>query len=159
MVASRAELAELLECGRRDGAFRRVVLANGCFDLLHVGHLDYLRSARAVGDVLVVAVNDDASVRALKGEQRPIHPIAERMELLAALRPVDYVAFYQCAEDTCHFTIIKRENLCFAFQVDDQLEVTNYYQAGMKNHTVKTRLIFRNPCSQLMTHKVVSTSI
>ena len=94
MVASRAELAELLECGRRDGAFRRVVLANGCFDLLHVGHLDYLRSARAVGDLLVVAVNDDASVRALKGEHRPIHPIAERMELLAALRPVDYVVSF-----------------------------------------------------------------
>ncbi|HEX6199140.1 MAG TPA: adenylyltransferase/cytidyltransferase family protein [Thermoanaerobaculia bacterium] len=70
---------------------RTLVLANGHFDLLHVGHLRYLRAAAAEGDVLVVAINDDASVARLKGPGRPIVPAAERAELLAALGPVDYV--------------------------------------------------------------------
>ena len=69
----------------------RVVLANGCFDLLHVGHLRYLVAARALGDVLVVGLNSDASVRALKGPGRPRVPEHERAELLLGLRPVDYV--------------------------------------------------------------------
>ena len=70
----------------------RVVLANGCFDLLHVGHLRYLQAARALGDVLVVGLNSDASVRALKGPGRPRVPERERAELLLGLRPVDFVA-------------------------------------------------------------------
>jgi rfaE bifunctional protein nucleotidyltransferase chain/domain len=70
------------------------VLANGHFDLLHVGHLRYLRAAAAEGDVLVVAINDDASVARLKGPGRPIVPAAERAELLAALGPVDYVTVF-----------------------------------------------------------------
>lgn len=69
----------------------RLVLANGCFDLLHVGHLRYLQAARALGDVLVVGLNSDASVRALKGPGRPRMPERERAELLLGLRPVDYV--------------------------------------------------------------------
>ena len=69
----------------------RLVLANGCFDLLHVGHVRYLRAARALGETLVVALNGDASVRALKGEGRPRVPAVERAELLVALRCVDYV--------------------------------------------------------------------
>ncbi len=72
----------------------RVVMTNGCFDLLHVGHLRYLRAARALGDRLLVALNDDASTRGLKGPGRPILPLAERAELLGALRCVDgLVAF------------------------------------------------------------------
>jgi D-glycero-beta-D-manno-heptose 1-phosphate adenylyltransferase len=76
----------------------RVVLTNGCFDLLHVGHVRYLAAARALGDVLVVAVNDDASTRRRKGPRRPLVSLAERMELLAALRMVDAVVPF--GEDT-----------------------------------------------------------
>ena len=87
----RAELAG--ELGRiraaRPGA--RVVLANGCFDLLHVGHVRYLEAARAQGDVLVVALNTDESVRALKGPTRPLMPLEERAEVVGALRCVDHV--------------------------------------------------------------------
>lgn len=75
-------------------AGRQIAFANGCFDLLHVGHLRYLRGARAEGDLLVVALNDDASVRRLKGEGRPLQPADERAELLAALEPVDYVVIF-----------------------------------------------------------------
>ena len=87
----RAELAaELLRLRTaRPGA--RVVLANGCFDLLHVGHVRYLEAARAQGDVLVVALNTDESVRALKGPTRPLMPLEERAEVVGALRCVDYV--------------------------------------------------------------------
>ena len=86
--ALRGELAEL----RRQG--RSVALANGHFDLLHVGHLRYLRAAREQADVLVVAINDDGSVARLKGPGRPLVPAAERAELLAALEPVDFVVVF-----------------------------------------------------------------
>jgi rfaE bifunctional protein nucleotidyltransferase chain/domain len=71
-----------------------VVLTNGCFDLVHAGHIALLEAARREGDVLVVALNSDASVRGLKGEGRPIVPAAERAELLLALEPVDRVVVY-----------------------------------------------------------------
>ena len=71
-----------------------VALANGHFDLLHVGHLRYLRAAREEADLLIVALNDDASVARLKGAGRPIVPAAERAELLAALEPVDFVVVF-----------------------------------------------------------------
>ena len=73
---------------------RRLVFTNGCFDLLHVGHVRYLQAARALGDALVVAVNGDASVRALKGPSRPIHPEEDRAEVLAALGCVDFVVLF-----------------------------------------------------------------
>jgi rfaE bifunctional protein nucleotidyltransferase chain/domain len=73
---------------------RRVVLANGCFDLLHVGHVRYLQAARALGDVLIVGLNSDASVRRLKGPGRPLMPAAERAELVAALAAVDHVVVF-----------------------------------------------------------------
>src|SRR5512142_1647017 len=76
---------------RERAAGRRIAFANGCFDVLHVGHVRYLEGARREGDCLVVAVNDDGSVRALKGEGRPILPAADRAELVAALRAVDFV--------------------------------------------------------------------
>ena len=75
-------------------AGRRVVLTNGCFDLLHPGHVTLLEAARAEGDVLLVAINSDASVRALKGEGRPVIPEAERVEALRALEAVDRVVVY-----------------------------------------------------------------
>jgi rfaE bifunctional protein nucleotidyltransferase chain/domain len=77
---------------------RRLVLANGCFDLLHVGHVRYLAAARALGDVLVVGLNSDASVRRVKGPGRPLVPAAERAEMLAALTVVDHVVVFE--EDT-----------------------------------------------------------
>lgn len=77
---------------RRAGA--RVTLANGCFDLLHVGHVRYLHAARELGGKLVVAVNSDASVRALKGEGRPLMPAEERAEILSALADVDAVVIF-----------------------------------------------------------------
>jgi rfaE bifunctional protein nucleotidyltransferase chain/domain len=75
---------------RRD----RIILANGCFDLLHVGHLRYLEGAKALGGVLVVGVNSDASVGRLKGPGRPLLPAADRARLVAALRAVDYVVIF-----------------------------------------------------------------
>jgi len=73
---------------------RRIVLANGCFDLLHVGHIRYLEGARREGDLLVVGVNSDASERVLKGDGRPILPAQARAELVAALAAVDYVVIF-----------------------------------------------------------------
>ncbi len=90
----RESLARLLAAERSREPARRVVLANGCFDLLHVGHLRYLAAARALGDVLVVALNDDSSVRANKGPGRPLVPLPERAELLLGLRVVDWVTSF-----------------------------------------------------------------
>jgi D-glycero-beta-D-manno-heptose 1-phosphate adenylyltransferase len=73
---------------------RRIVLANGCFDLLHVGHLRYLHEARRLGDVLFVGINSDAAVTRLKGQGRPLMPAHERAELLLALRDVDHVVVF-----------------------------------------------------------------
>ena len=75
-------------------AGKKLVFTNGCFDLLHAGHVRYLNQARALGDVLVVAVNSDRSVRELKGEGRPIVPANERAEVLAALACVDYIFLF-----------------------------------------------------------------
>jgi rfaE bifunctional protein nucleotidyltransferase chain/domain len=86
------ELEALVAAER--GAGRSIALANGCFDLLHVGHVRYLQGAAAEADRLVVAINDDESVRALKGEGRPIMNQADRAELIAALRMVDYVVIF-----------------------------------------------------------------
>ena len=77
---------------RRAG--QRIVLANGCFDLLHVGHVRYLHAARLLGDRLIVGVNSDDSVRTLKGDGRPLMPAAERAEILAALADVDAVVIF-----------------------------------------------------------------
>jgi rfaE bifunctional protein nucleotidyltransferase chain/domain len=91
-VLPRLDLISAVTSERRQG--RTVAFANGCFDLLHVGHVRYLAAAAAEADVLVVAVNDDASVRQLKGEGRPILSAADRAELVAALSSVDYVVVF-----------------------------------------------------------------
>jgi D-beta-D-heptose 7-phosphate kinase/D-beta-D-heptose 1-phosphate adenosyltransferase len=77
---------------------QKIIFTNGCFDLLHVGHVRYLQEARAQGDLLVVGVNSDASVKRLKGPTRPIQVENDRAEILAALRAVDYVVIFE--EDT-----------------------------------------------------------
>ena len=82
------------DVGRERAAGRTVAFANGCFDLLHVGHVRYLQGAAAEADRLIVAVNDDQSVAELKGPGRPILPAADRAELVAALRGVDYVVIF-----------------------------------------------------------------
>ena len=91
-VADRAELATLLAGERAAG--RTIVLANGCFDLLHAGHVRYLQGAAAEGDVLVVALNTDESVRRNKGPGRPVQPQADRVEVIAAIGCVDYVTTF-----------------------------------------------------------------
>jgi rfaE bifunctional protein nucleotidyltransferase chain/domain len=95
-VVSQDELVTQVGPSRRKG--RRVVMTNGCFDLLHPGHVKCLEAARSLGDLLVVAINSDASVRRLKGAGRPVMPEAERAEVLAALAAVDFVTVFD--EDT-----------------------------------------------------------
>lgn len=94
-MAQIVTLDRLLELAAADrAAGKSIALANGVFDLLHVGHIRYLEGARAEADVLVVAVNDDESVRALKGAGRPIMNESDRAEIIAALRCVDYVVVF-----------------------------------------------------------------
>lgn len=95
-LGSLKETVAWREAERQAG--RTVVFTNGCFDVLHLGHVDLLRQARAQGDRLVVAVNDDDSIRRLKGPGRPLFPQSDRGELLAALEMVDRVLFF--ADDT-----------------------------------------------------------
>jgi len=91
-ILSRDELLSLRKRLRAEG--KSVVFTNGVFDLLHVGHVRYLKQARSLGDLLIVAVNSDAAVKKLKGTGRPITPEDERAEILAALRQVDYVTVF-----------------------------------------------------------------
>ena len=95
-IKSRSQIRELRRQARSEG--RRVVFTNGCFDLLHAGHVRYLEAARAEGDLLIVGLNSDASVRRLKGPGRPLNPAADRAEVLAGLQAVDAVVFFE--EDT-----------------------------------------------------------
>lgn len=91
-VVSAADLAAHRDAFDRDG--HRIVFTNGCFDLLHVGHVRYLQAARALGDALAVGLNADASVRALKGPGRPLNSADDRAEILAALACVDFVTIF-----------------------------------------------------------------
>lgn len=91
-ILTREALVERIRQDRAEG--RTIAFANGAFDLLHVGHIRYLEAAKHEGDRLVVAINDDESVRRLKGPSRPVLPQADRAELVAALRAVDYVVVF-----------------------------------------------------------------
>ena len=95
-VVTREELLAIRHCLKNGG--KRVVFTNGCFDLIHRGHVEYLAKARALGDVLVVGMNDDASVRRLKGPGRPVVEEGDRAVVLAGLAVVDFVCLFQ--EDT-----------------------------------------------------------
>jgi D-glycero-beta-D-manno-heptose 1-phosphate adenylyltransferase len=110
MVLSDTELVDAVARDRAAG--RTIAFANGCFDLLHVGHVRYLQGAAAEGDRLVVAVNDDASVAALKGEGRPILRAADRAELVAALRGVDYVVVFADATVERLLRLVKPDVHC-----------------------------------------------
>lgn len=92
IVVTQDELILHVEKAKRNG--KRVVFTNGCFDLLHPGHIRGFEQAHSLGDILIVAINSDSTVRFLKGEDRPIIPQGERAEILAALAAVDYVAVF-----------------------------------------------------------------
>ena len=115
MILTREELVARVTGERRNGI--RVVFANGCFDVLHVGHVRYLESARELGDVLVVGVNSDAQVARLKGAGRPIMPAIERAELVDALDSVTYVTVFD--EPTV-------EELLLALKPDVHAKGTDY---------------------------------
>jgi len=91
-IKSLEEIVRIREKLRREG--KKLVFTNGCFDILHVGHVRYLNQARAMGDALVIAVNSDRTVRQIKGEGRPVVPEMERAEILSALACVDYVFIF-----------------------------------------------------------------
>jgi len=91
-VKTREELKAEVRKARSQG--KTIVTTNGCFDILHVGHLRYLQAAKQLGDVLIVAINSDESVRAIKGDKRPLVPEDERAEMLAALECVNYVMIF-----------------------------------------------------------------
>ena len=93
-ILPRGELCKALQALRAQGKAEKVVFTNGCFDILHVGHVRYLHEARRLGDLLVVGMNSDSSVRALKGPGRPINTEASRAEVLAALADVDFVTIF-----------------------------------------------------------------
>ena len=115
VVVSHDRVAELLAADRAAG--RTLAFANGCFDLLHVGHVRYLRGAAAEADRLLVAVNADRSVAALKGSGRPVQTAAERAEIVAALEMVDYVVVF---EETTVTALLER------FRPDVHCKGTDY---------------------------------
>jgi rfaE bifunctional protein nucleotidyltransferase chain/domain len=91
-IVDQDRLVSISESMRKHG--RKLVLTNGCFDLLHLGHVRYLQAARSLGDSLVVALNGDDSVRSLKGDGRPLNPAENRAEVIAALQSVDHVVIF-----------------------------------------------------------------
>ena len=91
-IYSREKLKEELNRLRKEG--KKIIFTNGCFDILHVGHIRYLKEAKKIGDILIVAINSDSSVRATKGEKRPLIPEDERAEVVASLKSVDYVTIF-----------------------------------------------------------------
>ncbi len=115
IILSREELVQRVASARESAA--RIVFANGCFDVLHVGHVRYLAGARELGDVLVVGVNSDEQVAIQKGEGRPVLPAAERAEIVAALESVTYVTIFE--EPTV-------EQLLLALKPDVHAKGTDY---------------------------------
>ncbi len=115
MILNREDLVKRVASARETSA--RVVLANGCFDVLHVGHIRYLAGARELGDVLVVGINSDQQVAAQKGSGRPVLPATERAEIVAALESVTYVTIFD--EPTV-------EQLLLALKPDVHAKGTDY---------------------------------
>ena len=124
-VVDRNRLIARVAIARKNGA--RVVFANGCFDLLHVGHVRYLEAARALGDLLVVGVNADEQVRRLKGEGRPVVPERERAEVVASLRAVDLVTIFP--EPTV-------EQLLLAVRPDIHAKGTDYTEESVPERDI-----------------------
>lgn len=128
IVLDRTELVRIVDKARSEGG--RIVLANGCFDVLHVGHIRYLTAARSLGDLLLVAINSDRQVRELKGAGRPIMSAEERTELVASLQPVDLVTVFD--EPTVASLLLK-------LKPDVHAKGTDYTE-----HTVPERDVVRS---------------
>ena len=128
IILSREEMLTRIAEARSSGA--QIVLANGCFDVLHVGHVRYLEGARELGDVLVVGINSDEQVARLKGPGRPILPAIERAEIVASLEPVTYVTIFD--EPTV-------EQLLLALKPDVHAKGTDYTE-----ETVPERAVVRS---------------
>ena len=124
-ILDRNRLIARVAIARKHGA--RIVLANGCFDILHVGHIRYLEGAKALGDVLVVGINADEQVRAQKGEGRPFLPERERAELIAAIRAVDFVTIFH--EPTV-------EQLLLSIRPDTHAKGTDYTEETVPERDV-----------------------
>ena len=103
VILNHDELAKKIDELKKQG--KKVIFANGCFDLLHVGHVRYLRGAKTLGDVLVLAINSDASVRRLKGPERPLLPLEDRLGILSAFEMIDFVTAFE--EDTVSPLLLK----------------------------------------------------
>jgi len=103
VILDHNELAKRIEELKKQG--KKVIFANGCFDLLHVGHVRYLRGAKALGDVLVLAINSDASVRRLKGPERPLLPLEDRLGILSAFEMIDFITTFE--DDTVSPLLLK----------------------------------------------------
>lgn len=131
-IVPREKLGAILAGHQRSG--REIVLANGCFDTLHVGHIRYLEGARREGDILVVAVNSDSSVCALKGPGRPILPESARAALVAGLRAVDYVVL---------FSEPNVEQLLHDLRPDVHAKGTDYTAESVPERAVSARLGIR----------------
>lgn len=124
-ILDRVALIDRLRAERERGC--RIVLANGCFDVLHVGHVRYLQSARALGDLLVVGINSDQQVTVLKGADRPIMPEAQRAEIVASLEAVDLVTIFD--EPTV-------ESLLLAIRPDVHAKGTDYTEETVPERDV-----------------------
>jgi rfaE bifunctional protein nucleotidyltransferase chain/domain len=103
VVLKHEELAKKIEALKAQG--KKVVFTNGCFDLLHVGHVRYLRGAKALGDILVLAINSDDSIRRLKGKERPLLPLEDRLGILSAFEMIDFVTPFE--DDTVTPLLLK----------------------------------------------------
>jgi D-glycero-beta-D-manno-heptose 1-phosphate adenylyltransferase len=125
MILSREALVQRIRTARENGS--RIVLANGCFDVLHVGHVRYLAGARELGDVLVVGVNSDDQVVRLKGAGRPVMPADERAEIVASLESVSYVTVFD--EPTV-------EQLLLALKPDVHAKGTDYTEDSVPERNV-----------------------
>jgi D-beta-D-heptose 7-phosphate kinase/D-beta-D-heptose 1-phosphate adenosyltransferase len=104
-IKKREELLRIIKGLKAKG--KSIIFTNGCFDLLHVGHIRYLEEAKALGDVLVVGVNSDASVRKLKGPKRPVLPVEERTEILSGLGCVDYITIFDELDPSALITSLR----------------------------------------------------
>jgi len=124
-ILNRSELITIVETARKDG--RRIVFANGCFDVLHVGHLRYLEAAKALGDLLIVGVNSDDQAHKLKGDGRPLMPQDQRAEIIASLEAVDFVTIFD--EPTV-------EELLLALKPDIHAKGTDYTEDSVPERDV-----------------------
>ena len=92
MLIDRMKISEIVTTLKAEG--KKIVFTNGCFDILHVGHVRYLKEAKALGDILILGLNSDCSVKSLKGSNRPINNESDRAEVLSALKAIDYVVIF-----------------------------------------------------------------